>query len=152
MTRRYGALALFILVSLGGGLLIGSVTETGGWYDALEKPWFTPPPLAFPIAWTILYVLIGLAGWRVWRAGLTNALALWAGQLLLNFAWTPTFFVANELLGALVIILTLLATIASFMAATAARERVAFWCFVPYAAWVVYASALTASIWWLNAV
>lgn len=148
--QRYGALALFLLVSVGGGLLVGSVTETGGWYDSLEKAWFTPPPIAFPIAWTILYVLIGIAGWRVWRAGLTTALGLWAAQLLLNFAWTPTFFVAHEVLGALVIVLTLLGTIAGFLGATRAREPVAFWCFVPYAAWVAYASLLNGSILWLN--
>ena len=150
MIERYGALALFLLVSLGGGLLFGSVTETSGWYETIAKPWFTPPPLVFPIAWTILYVLIAIAGWRVWRARLWPALVLWAAQMLLNFAWTPTFFLAHELLAALVLILTLLATVIGFLSATMRTERVAFWCFVPYAAWVGYASLLTASIWWLN--
>jgi translocator protein len=151
LIQRYGALALFLLLTLGGGLLIGSVTETGGWYDSLEKPWFNPPPIAFPIAWTTLYVLIAIAGWRVWRAGLTTALGLWAAQLLLNFAWTPTFFVAHQILAALVIVLTLLGTIVAFLAAVRGREQVAFWCFVPYAAWVAFASLLNGSILWLNA-
>lgn len=148
--RRYGSLALFLLITVGGGLLIGSLTETGGWYDSLQKPFFTPPPILFPIAWTILYVLIGIAGWIVWRAKNTAALIAWATQLALNFAWTPTFFVANAVLPALVVILTLLATIVAFLSATYRRQMAAFWCFVPYAAWVAFAGLLNAAILWLN--
>ncbi|MFD2237159.1 TspO/MBR family protein [Aureimonas populi] len=150
MSRKYGVLALFLVVSVGGGLLIGSQTQTAGWYRSLRKPAFTPPDLAFPIAWTILYVLIGFAGWRVWRSRNRPALAAWAGQLALNFAWTPVFFVAHAILPALAVILTLLGTIFGFLATTASRDRAAFWSFVPYALWVAYATLLNASIWWLN--
>lgn len=150
MIQRYGALALFLLVSLGGGLLIGSQTLPGEWYDALDKPWFNPPDWLFGPVWTVLFVLIGIAGWRVWQARLWPALVLWAMQMLLNFAWTPTFFTAEAILPALVIVLTLLATVVGFLSTTIQAERGAFWCFVPYAAWVGFASLLTASIWWLN--
>lgn len=150
MTRRYGALALFLLVTIGGGLLIGSVTETDGWYRSLAKPGFTPPDIAFPIAWTILYVLIAIAGWRVWLSGNHRALGLWCVQLVLNFAWTPIFFVAHALLPALGVILVLLGAICGFLVTTTGRDRPAFWCFVPYALWVSYATLLNASIWWLN--
>lgn len=150
MSGKYGALLLFLLLSVGGGLLIGSVTETGGWYDSLEKPVFTPPDIAFPIAWSILYVLIAIAGWRVFLSSNRRALAVWGGQLALNFAWTPIFFVAHALLPALVVIVALLVTILAFLRLTAGREPVAFWCFVPYAAWVAFAGLLNASIWWLN--
>ena len=133
--------------------MIGSVATRAGLddYDKLDKPDFTPPSEVFPIAWTTLYVLIAIAGWRVWRAGLTAALGIWGMQLVLNFAWTPTFFVAHQILLALLIVLTLLGSIFAFLGAVRGRDRVAFWCFVPYAAWVAFASLLNGSILWLNA-
>ena len=141
---------VFLAVSLGGGLMIGSLTETAGWYENLAKPPFNPPGWVFPIAWSILYVLIAIAGWIVWQARNMPALVAWAAQMLLNFAWTPTFFTAHAILPALVIILTLLATIGAFLTATYRREMTAFWCFMPYAAWVAFASLLNGSILWLN--
>jgi translocator protein len=150
MKKHYGVLGLFLVVTVGGGLLIGSQTQTQGWYENLRKPAFTPPNIAFPVAWTILYVLIGFAGWRVWRSRNRPALGVWTSQLLLNFAWTPVFFVAHAILPALAVIVTLLGSIFAFMVTTVRRDRPAFWAFVPYAAWVAYATLLNASIWWLN--
>ncbi|KQT83807.1 TspO/MBR family protein [Aurantimonas sp. Leaf443] len=148
--KRWGALLLFLLVSLGGGLLIGANNVPGGWYEGLNKPWFNPPDWVFAPAWTVLYILIAIAGWRVWRTGESRPKALWALQMALNFAWSPLFFTAQAPGLALAVILALLAAILGFLAATRAREPVAFWCFVPYAAWVAYASLLNLAIVRLN--
>lgn len=150
MSGRLGIVP-FILLVVGGGLLIGFFTAPGPWYEALAKPPFNPPNWLFGPVWTILYVLIAVAGWRIWRhpsAG--NAMKLWWLQLLLNFLWSPVFFGMEQVRLALVVILALLVVILAFIAVAWARDRVSAVLFVPYAAWVAFASLLNASILALN--
>lgn len=145
------SLLLFLILVLGGGLLIGYATLPGEWYASLAKPPFNPPNWVFAPAWTLLYVLIAVAGWRTWereRAG--AAMKIWALQLVLNFAWSPTFFGAKQMGPALVVILALLASIALFIATVWNRHRVSGWLFAPYAAWVAFATLLNASLLLLN--
>ncbi|ESX04413.1 CrtK/TspO family sensor protein [Mesorhizobium sp. LSJC268A00] len=149
--QRYVSLLLFLLLVLGGGLLIGYATLPGEWYASLAKPPFNPPNWVFAPAWTLLYVLIAVAGWRTWereRAG--AAMKIWALQLVLNFAWSPTFFGAKLVGPALVVILALLASIALFIATVWNRDRVSGWLFAPYALWVAFATLLNASLLLLN--
>ena len=104
------SLILFLVLVVGGGLLIGAVVTPGDWYAGLAKPAFNPPGWVFGPAWTILYVLIAIAGWRVWERDRRGpAMKLWWAQLLLNFCWTPVFFGAQRIGLALVVILLLLA-------------------------------------------
>ena len=99
----------------------------------------------------MLYILIAVAGWLVWhRERHAVAMQLWWAQLALNFLWTPVFFAAHQIGLALVVILLLLAAILGFIATTWRLDRVAAWLFVPYAAWVAFASVLNGSIWALN--
>lgn len=159
MTERR-ALILFVVGVLAAGLTIGGLTAPDGWYAALAKPWFNPPNWLFPPAWTILYVLIGIAGWRIWRLPRhggkgrggegRGALAAWAVQLVLNFAWTPVFFVLHQTGAALAVIAALLAAILAFIALAWPRDRIAALLFLPYAAWVAFAGTLNAAIWHLN--
>lgn len=145
------ALILFIALSLGGGLLIGYLNIPGEWYAALEKPPFNPPSWVFSPVWTALYVLIGIAGWRVWRADRGGAaMKLWWAQLALNFAWSPVFFSLHQIAMALAIILALLAAILGFIMTSLRTDRIAAWLFVPYAAWVAFASLLNGAILLLN--
>lgn len=145
------SLLLFLLLVLGGGLLIGYVTLPGEWYASLAKPPFNPPNWVFAPAWTLLYVLIAVAGWRTWeRERAAAAMKIWALQLVLNFAWSPTFFGAKQMGPALVVILALLASIALFIATVWNRDRVSGWLFAPYAAWVAFATLLNASLLLLN--
>ncbi|MER9461079.1 tryptophan-rich sensory protein [Mesorhizobium sp. M0387] len=149
--QRYVSLLLFLLLVLGGGLLIGYATLPGEWYAALAKPPFNPPNWVFAPAWTLLYVLIAVAGWRTWeREQAAAAMKIWALQLVLNFAWSPTFFGAKQMGPALVVILALLASIALFIATVWNRDRVSGWLFAPYAAWVAFATLLNASLLLLN--
>ena len=137
------ALALFLLLVAGGGLAIGFLTAPGEWYAGLAKPPFNPPNWIFGPVWTVLYVLIAVAGWRVWRKDPGGwPIRLWWGQLALNFLWSPTFFAAHRIGLALVVILLLLAMIWAFIGASWRQDRVAAWLFAPYAVWVAFASAL----------
>ena len=151
MTGRV-AIVPFILLVVGGGLLIGFLTAPGPWYEALAKPSFNPPNWLFGPVWTVLYVLIAIAGWRLWQRERPGAaMKLWWLQLVLNFLWSPVFFGLEQIGLALLIILALLATILAFLAAAWNLDRVSAWLFVPYAAWVAFASLLNASLWLSNA-
>jgi translocator protein len=150
MTRRF-SLILFLVLVVGGGLVIGYLTAPGDWYAQLDKPAFNPPGWVFGPVWTVLYILIAIAGWRVWRGDRGGVpMKLWWTQLGLNFLWSPVFFSAHQIGLALALILLLLAAILAFIAATRRQDRVAAWLFVPYAAWVAFASVLNASIFALN--
>ncbi|WP_321336982.1 TspO/MBR family protein [uncultured Cohaesibacter sp.] len=142
---------LFLLVSVGGGLLIGANNIPGPWYQALVKPPFTPPNWLFGPAWTFLYILIGIVGARVYRSkGSKDLLLLWFIQMGLNFTWSPVFFTLKNLTGSVAIISFLLLIIISFIAMARKRDPIASSLFVPYLLWVGYASYLNISIWLLN--
>lgn len=150
--RSLPTLVLFILAIVVIGVAIGFSTAPGAWYQQLEKPWFTPPGWLFGPVWTILYALIGIAGWRVWLLQASVDLkALWVFQMLLNFAWSPVFFGAQAIAPALLIVLLLLLAIIVFIARAWGRVRLAAVLFMPYAAWVGFATALNAAILALNA-
>jgi len=144
-------LILFLVLVVGGGLLIGSLSAPGGWYAGLAKPAFNPPAWLFGPVWTVLYVMIAVAGWRVWqRESRGLPMRIWWVQLALNFLWTPVFFVAQQVGLALFVILLMLTAVLAFVATAWRRDRVAAWLFVPYAGWVAFASLLNAFIWTLN--
>ncbi|WP_417670168.1 TspO/MBR family protein [Roseibium sp.] len=149
--QRWFSLAIFIFVVVGGGLLIGATNIPGTWYLGLEKPMLTPPGWLFAPVWTVLYILIAIAGWRTWlRGGLSPAFSVWALQMGLNFAWSPAVFSAHELGLGLGIIAAMLATILVFTRMRWAQDRVAALCFVPYALWVTFATYLNAGLLLLN--
>jgi len=152
--RRPGpliALIAFLMVVLGVGTLIGTQTAPGAWYEALEKPPFNPPNWVFGPVWFFLYILIAIAGWRTaLREPIGIAMALWIGQILLNWAWSPTFFQAQMLWGALAIIIPMLGAIVGFILVSWSRDKMAALCFVPYAGWVTFATLLNGSLAVLN--
>lgn len=148
--RQPGLLAVFLVVTLGGGLLIGVSNPPGAWYEALAKPGFTPPNRLFPIAWTMIYSLVAVAGWLVVGRGPRAGQGLWILQIALNFSWPPIFFGAHRIGLGLAVIALLLVTALAFVAATIRANRPAALCFLPYAAWVAYATALNFSIWRMN--
>ena len=148
--RRAAIYVVFPIAVLGIGLLIGTVTRPDGWYAALAKPSFNPPGWVFGPVWTILYVLIAIAGARTFEGGAGRAFSLWLVQMALNFAWSPVFFGLHRPGIALLIIAALLVTILMFIAYRWRGDRVSATLFVPYAAWVAFASVLNASIVALN--
>ncbi len=139
---------IFLAVVLGGGLAIGAVTRPDGWYAALAKPPFNPPNWVFAPVWTLLFVMIAVAGARTYERG--SGFALWVVQMALNFAWPPAFFLLHRPATALAVIAALLAVILIFIRTRWTADRVSAWLFVPYAAWVAFATLLNASIVALN--
>ena len=131
------------------GFLSGFLFQSGPenpWFAMLEKPSIYPPPSLFGIVWTILYAMMGFALALVcaaWGArGRTFAIVLFGVQFVLNMAWTPTFFGAQAITAALVVIvlldIALLATIVAFWRV----RRFAAVLLLPYLAWALFATAL----------
>ena len=143
-------LAAFLVVVIGGGLSIGFMTRPDAWYAGLAKPPFNPPNWVFAPAWTLLYVLIAIAGARTFEQGLGVAFGLWLAQLALNFVWSPVFFRLHRPGLALAIVAALLAVILAFIVQRWDVDLVSALLFVPYAGWVAFATLLNASIVVLN--
>jgi benzodiazapine receptor len=149
------ALAGFLLLCGAVAAVAAVVTQSAvhSWYPGLAKPAFTPPNWAFPVAWTVLYILMAVAAWRVWRrneADDRGALTLWFAQLALNFAWSILFFGLHQVTAGLIDIAVLLLLILATAAAFWTRDRPAALMMLPYAAWVGFAAALNGAIWRLN--
>jgi tryptophan-rich sensory protein len=144
----------FILATLAVGLVSSQFTEPNiaGWYADLTKPSFNPPNWIFAPVWTTLYIVMAVAAWRVWRVtGLKSVpMVLYGIQLALNFAWSYIFFSAHEIGLALGEILALWVMIALTAASFWRVDRVAGLLFLPYLAWVSFASLLNYTIWTLN--
>lgn len=131
--------------------LTGALAPPGAWYATLNQPGGTPPDAAFPIAWTLLYIAMAVAAWRVWRVrGIGHELGLFVLQLALNALWMPVAFGAQALGWALWVIIILWLAVAATLVAFWRADRLAGLLFVPYLAWVSYAVYLNAGLVWLN--
>lgn len=131
----------------------GAIFSPGAWYAALRKPKWTPPNWAFPVVWSVLYVLIAVAGWRVWEAKGPAAwpeLTLWAGSLALNAGWSWVFFGLRQPGWALIEVSLLWLSIAAMLATFPAIAPETAWMLAPYLLWVTIAAALNATVWRLN--
>ena len=155
--RTWLTAALFVLVCELAGILGALTTQTGSstWYQALAKPWFQPPSWVFGPVWVLLYALMGIAAWRIWRRGMEQpgvrrALGLFVLQLVLNAAWSPVFFGAHQIGLALAILAALWLVLAGTIRVFATLDRTAAWLLDPYLAWVTFALVLNAAILHLN--
>jgi benzodiazapine receptor len=129
----------------------GATFLPGPFYAALTKPTWTPPNEAFAPVWALLYVMIALAGWIVWRAqGLGPALWVWLVQLVLNAAWPWIMFGRKQIDMALFDIAALWLAILAFIVVAWPVRRSAALLFIPYFLWVSYAAALNFELWRLN--
>lgn len=139
------------------GILSGRLANSGygnPWFDALVKPEAMPPGWLFGVAWTILYILLGLSLAMILHArgaqGRRLAVGLFLVQLALNYAWSPLFFALHEVRLALVLIVTILAfTIATAFLFGPIRKAAA-WLLVPYMVWLSFATVLNYEIRRLN--
>jgi len=134
--------------------LTGFFGVPGEWYAALEKPSWNPPSWIFGPVWSLLYTLMAVAAWLVWRKGGWPArrkeLSWYGVQLLLNAAWTPLFFGLRQPGLALVEIVLLNLAVALTIAAFFSINRTAGWLMIPYQLWLLFAAILNATLWWMN--
>lgn len=139
------------------GTLSGRASNSGysnAWFAALDKPAAMPPAWAFPVAWTILYILLGLALAIILHArgarGRGMALGLFAVQMLLNYSWSPIFFGAHRVGLALAILVAMIALTIACILLFARLRRNAALMLLPYLAWLCLAAWLNWQILVLN--
>lgn len=129
----------------------GAVFKPGEWYETLQKPSWTPPNWAFPVVWSVLYLMIAAAGWLVWEtAGWTLAMAFWCAQLALNGAWSWLFFGRRRMDLAFVDVVLLWLAIAGFVLLAWPISTLASLLFLPYLVWVTVAATLNLTVWRMN--
>ena len=150
MSRVQNVIA-FVALVLVVGFASALLSPPGVWYASLAKPGFNPPNWIFAPVWTVLYIFIGIAGALAWRSDRRGLLTpLWFGQLVLNGTWSIVFFRMHLPVVALAVVLALLATIFGFVGVAWRSNRTAAMLFLPYAAWVAFASLLNLMIVRLN--
>jgi tryptophan-rich sensory protein len=150
LTRREGLIALGVISSvnaLGAIPAVFAGADTG-WID---RPWFYPPEILFPVVWTLLFTLMGAALFIVWRHGshqrsVRAALVTFAIQFAINLAWTPVFFGLQRPGLGLIVIGLLWATIVATIVLFSRVSRIAAALLVPYLGWVSFAVVLNYAI------
>lgn len=154
--RNIIRLAIFIAIPLAVGFFAGFLTQNSReFYAALEKPPLSPPGFVFPIIWTILYVLIGIASYIIYRQGINkdyvrDALKYYAFSLLLSFVWPLVFFRFKMLFGAFWVLLLLWLFTGIATAKFYRIKHSAGLLMLPYWLWITYAGYLNLATWLLN--
>ncbi|OYU54010.1 MAG: TspO protein [Chitinophagaceae bacterium BSSC1] len=148
-------LTILLCESVGiiSGLLAGVANNP--WFDALLKPSWNPPGYLFGPVWTVLYLLMGISAWLVWKSLFpinmkTKALMYFSIQLFLNFWWSILFFNFHSSLLALIDIVLMLFFICLTIFEFSKISKLAAWLLLPYLLWVSFATVLNGTIWYLN--
>jgi len=150
-----------LIISIVGCELVGlistplTISAIPTWYASLTKPAFSPPNWIFGPVWTLLYFLMGISFYLIWKQGLKNkkvksAAKLFLAQLALNFVWSPIFFGLQAPLLALITIIALWVLIVITIKKFYPLSKPAFYLLIPYLLWVSFATALNTAIVVLN--
>jgi len=145
---------IMALIAIGAG--IGSLTkpEISAWYSALNRAPLTPPNYVFPIAWTILYGIIGACGWLIWRKQslpkLTAIKTLYVTQLILNWSWTPLFFHYHLSGFSLMVLGTMDIMVGALIWLAYRKMKAVSLLMTPYLFWILFATHLNLYIWRCN--
>jgi tryptophan-rich sensory protein len=135
------------LLACGAAATTGIIFKPGQWYERLIKPDFTPSNWAFPVAWTLIYLLLAWVGYRLSLIpGSQVLLALWAAQIALNTLWTPVFFGAHRIFSAMVIIVVLWLVVALMVLMAFRLDVISGLLLLPYLGWLCVAAALNFAI------
>ena len=142
------------LIVIGG--VIGSLTkpEMSTWYRTLNRSPLTPPNHVFPVAWTLLYGMIGACGWVIWRSQafpkLSVVKTLYAAQLIFNWSWTPLFFYYHRVGFSLIVLGSMDILVSALVFLAYPKMRTASLLMMPYLLWILFATYLNFYIWWYN--
>ena len=142
-------LLLFVLL-VAAVAMVGVQFQPGDWYEHLEKPFWTPPNWVFPMVWSILYLMIAIAGWLIFSTTNSTLKILWGAQLALNGLWSWLFFGMHQVGLGLIDIMAMLACITMLAILSRQTQKSIYWLMVPYMLWVTYAATLNAAIFLLN--
>jgi benzodiazapine receptor len=151
-----GMLLFLVVICLALGQIGDTLTtdQAFNWYNALQKPVWTPPSIAFPIITTVLYVFMAISAWLVWigkKPGYQIALILWGVQLLLNAAWLPIFFGQQDIFYGLLVLDALWVFVLATMIIFYKHSKLAAFLMFLSLLWVTYAGVLNFTIWQMNA-
>ncbi|TXK17281.1 TspO/MBR family protein [Homoserinibacter sp. GY 40078] len=148
--------SIVLAVGVGSISALATVSHVTGWYATAEKPQWTPPDIVFAPVWTVLYLLMAVAAWLVWRQRtqerVGGALLAYGVQLAINAAWAPVFFALYPAMGVAALWLAFAILIAMLLAVlyTILRfwpiSRLAGLLLCPYAAWLLFAGSLNVTI------
>ena len=148
-------IVLTILPLIGGGVIGYFIKDSIAIYEKLDAPIFAPPGIVFPIVWTILYLLMGFASYRIYMLrdsgkDIGTSLFFYIIQLLLNYFW-PIIFFSFRLYGLAFIEIIVLAI---FVVITFIKfiklDKIAGFLFIPYILWLIFAGVLNYFVWWKN--
>lgn len=154
--KNFKKLLICLAISLGTGGLSSLLTRnTQDFYNSLIKPSFAPPSYVFGIVWTILYILIGIASFLVVKGGIENsgvteAFKAYIFNLVMLFLWPLVFFNLNNLWLSLIIIIIALFTAVSVFFKFYSINKAAGYLYLPLVLWILFATVLNISIWWMN--
>jgi tryptophan-rich sensory protein len=155
--KNWVKLVISVGLPIGVGAIAGLFTtpEISGWFQTIDKPTWQPPNWVFGPVWTVLYVMMGIAFYLVWKKEAPKgtkrmAITLWLIQLVFNFFWSFIFFKQHQIDWALAEILILWFFILLTIIYFSRISKLAAWLMVPYICWVSFASLLTYSIYELN--
>lgn len=152
-TRSWLVLPVCLLFAFAaGGLGAIASVDAASFYAQLSKPGWAPPAWVFGPVWSVLYALMGIAAWLVWRrrGAIGVALAWFGVQLVANALWSWLFFAWKLGAAASAEVLVLLALILATMRAFHRHSSAAAWLLLPYLLWVGFAAVLTWSMWLRN--
>lgn len=151
---KWGPLILCIVFPLAVGGISAMLTMSSmEVYSGLNKPPLSPPAIVFPIVWTILFILMGIASYLIWVSDSQNkaiALSLYFVQLAVNFFWTLIFFNMQNYLFAFIWLIALWLLILFTIIAFNKINKTASALLIPYFLWVTFAGYLNFGVYWLN--
>jgi translocator protein len=141
------------VVGITSGLLTNA--QNNIWYDNIVKPSWNPPAYLFGPVWTILYFLMGVSLWIIWKSDFyeykkSQAMLFFAMQLFCNFWWTILFFKFHSPFAAFADIILMIVLILFTIFRFAEISKTAAWLLVPYISWVCFAAILNYNLWYLN--
>lgn len=148
MLRLIVTVVIIVLLGSGGALFTAPNIES--WYQMLQKPHYTPPNYLFGPVWTLLYIMMGFALHRLFIAKAHEAKKWFIIQFILNLAWTPVFFGMHSILGGLIIILALDASLIITIIKSYKADKAAAYMLMPYLAWLCFATYLNGALLFLN--
>lgn len=153
MKQKVKQLLICLIIPILGGFLVGLFINGASVYTTLQKPPFSPPGIVFPIVWTVLYFLMGISSYLICKSyhrKRKQAIALYFGQLFLNFIWPILFFTCQSYFLALIELFILLYVVIKMILLFFKVNKVSGWLQIPYLLWLLFATYLNMAIVFLN--
>lgn len=149
-SNKQWGLLVFTSIACLIALTFGALFIPGEWYQELNRAPWNPPDFVFGLVWPILYIMIALSGWLIFRLGDTRAKAFWLTQLFLNALWSWIFFGQHWVLIALIDIIVLDIMVLFLVVYCWHKIRAASLLLIPYLMWLTLATTLNAYILLMN--